>query len=588
MNLSSVGSPHRPQGGTRLLSNAGIGLACVAVMWACGTAPDDGADGLTGTDVAAPTDSTSDADAAVLTDGFALEDAKPDAQTDSAHDPDMDPDSGTDVGEPDVAADGSPDATAPNACADLLQQGGPGPSSLGCEFWPTVLATAVRPVFDFAVVVANPGAVAAQVTVTGPGGVASTAIVAPAAVATVYLPWVDSLKVFEPSSCTAPAGSVASVKALGGAYHLVSTEPVLVYQFNAIEPRSLGGPAGKDWAAACTPQPATECLNGGCYAQSNDASALMPSTSLTGRYRVGGWPGQSMGSYLAVTGTAPGTSVTVTLGSLGGVVAGPGVAATAAGGTLLLALGAGDVVELFANPGDDLSGAVVQADKPVQVMTGSPCTAAPDQAAFCDHVEESVPPAAALGRDYFVPVPTAPTGMPVGHMVRLYGDANGTTLSYAPAAPPGAPTTLNAGQVVDLGQVHVGFRVVGDKPFLVGTLLLSAAVVDPVSYNGDPSQSFPVATEQFTDSYTFFTPGDYASSFADVVAPSGAAVSLDGVPVVGAPTPVGATGFVLYRIPVGGGAHHRVSSTAPIGLQVMGYANASSYLYPGGGRLVPL
>src|SRR3954468_6390582 len=42
---------------------------------------------------------------------------------------------------------------------------------VGCDYWPTVTGNPVEEIFDFAVAVANVGADAANVTVTGPGGV---------------------------------------------------------------------------------------------------------------------------------------------------------------------------------------------------------------------------------------------------------------------------------------------------------------------------------------------------------------------------------------------------------------------------------
>ena len=39
------------------------------------------------------------------------------------------------------------------------------------------------------------------------------------------------------------------MRADGGAYHLVATRPVTVYQFNALEYKGQGGPGGKNWSS---------------------------------------------------------------------------------------------------------------------------------------------------------------------------------------------------------------------------------------------------------------------------------------------------------------------------------------------------
>ena len=480
--------------------------------------------------------------------------------------------SGRDGGMIDAAVVGP---TVPRTCEEAATRS----SYVGCDYWPTVLANEVLPLFDYAVVVANAGTETANITVTGPNGVNRTATVMPDSLATIYLPWVDALK---QGTITAGCAGVpfGSIKVARGAYHLVSTRPVSVYQFNALEYKSVGGPPGRDWTTPCAPGPF--CNGGNCLSHSNDASLLLPSTAMTGNYRVAGQTAQSEGSYFTITGTQDGTTVTVKLGTAGKLVAGAGVPSAPAGGSVMLSLDAGDVAQLFAAKGDDLSGSLVRADKPIQVMTGSPCHTAPDGATFCDHLEESILPAEALGKHYFVTVPTGPNAVAVGHIVRLYGHIDGTHLTYAPATPPGAPATINAGDVVDLGKVGSDFEVKGDQAFIVGTLMLSASLSDPMGSRGDPSQSFPVAVEQYRDNYVFLSPDDYDVSFADVAAPQDASLTLDGMAVAGAPIPIGATGIVVHRLKLKSGAH-RLRATKPVGIQVMGYGNATSYQFPGGG-----
>jgi hypothetical protein len=61
-------------------------------------------------------------------------------------------------------------------------------------------------------------------------------------------------------------------------------------------------------------------------------------------------------------------------------------------------------------------------------------------------------------------------------------------------------------------------------------------------------------------------------------------VTLDDQPLTGTPTPIAGTTWSLVREKLGdgeGGAH-RLVADQKVGLQVMGFGNATSYCYPGG------
>ncbi len=267
-------------------------------------------------------------------------------------------------------------------------------------------------------------------------------------------------------------------------------------------------------------------------------------------------------------------------------MAGTGVTKTLGGGELDLTLDAGDVAELPTDlgAGFDLSGSLLQADQPVQVITGAPCDQVPVGAAACDHLEQSVVPAETLGKDYFIARPTGPTGQPVSQVVRLVGNVDGTTLTYLPSTPKGCPAKLDAGQVVDCGVVASDFEVKGSHEFALATFQLGGSIVDPQGGRGDPSQSVPASVEQYRVKYVFLAPGDYDVSYADVVAPTNASLVLDGAVVQKHATAI-ADGYGVTRVPLSAGASggaHELLATAPVGLQVVGYGEYTSYQYPGG------
>jgi len=502
---------------------------------------------------------------------------------------------------------GGGDTDNPATCAEAADNR----TYVGCEFWPTVNYNPVYTDFDFAVVLANGGGTEATIEVTGPGGFSASDTVPAGGLTTVILPWVAELKGPEFSRVNTSTGrATASVLAPASAYRVTSSVPVTAWQFNPLQYKKpiaeVSGGCGTQFGTM------------DCYSASNDASLLLPTTAMTQAYRVftraglfGGSPGQaytSATSGVAITATADATTVTVQLsptcaagvfsGTGSCLAAGTGVTAAVAGDIVDFTLDAGDVLQLLGEQaaGDslvhaDLSGTVINSTLPVQVIGFNPISNVPD-VPNADHLEETVLPAEVLGTEYVVVPPTSPSGVVKGgHMVRIYGNVDGTMLTYD-TKPTGAPDTIDAGDVVEFGPSLDMFKVTGSASFAVGSFMLGGqlqgdGVCPDFPCSGDPSFSMMVTPQQFRKQYTFLAPVDYDKNYADVLVPDGATVTLDGAPLTGAPTAIGATGWSVVREPLGpgeGGAH-RLESDQPIGLQVMGFGHASSYYYPGGLRL---
>lgn len=498
----------------------------------------------------------------------------------------------------------------PTTCAEAEQAR----SYVGCDYWPTVTSNMVQDIFDFAVAVANVGTEDARVTVTGPGGVNKTVAVAGGSLNQIILPWVPELK------GNTLTGVTASVLAKGSAYHLVSDRPVVVYQFSPLEFRAAGGDPNKDWTKCVKQSP----FAADCYSYTNDASLLLPSTAMTGSYRIMGSygfsrhatpegstkpdPSQALqpgaAPYFVVTGVADGTIVDVKLSAKGKVVAGGGISAAPGGGTITFTLNAGDVAEVVSGMGRDFdfSGSLLSSSKPVQVITGVPCIDFPLDVIACDHVEETVFPAQTLGKHYVVTTPTGPKGNKVGHVVRFYGNADGTTLTYEPSAPPGCPTTLSAGEVVECTEVvRSDFEVTGSSELGVAMFMIGASEADPdatssnfTQMQGDPSQSFAVATEQYRTRYVFLAPIDYKTSYVDVIGEAGTKLEVDGTDLSKELAPITGTGWFGARIELDAGKNdgvHVLVADKPVGIQVIGYGDYTTYMYPGGlnlGAIAPI
>src|SRR6185436_8296973 len=140
-------------------------------------------------------------------------------------------------------------------------------------------------------------------------------------------------------ACTPTVVKLSTVRAPGGAYHLTASVPVTVYQFNAIEYAAKGGPPGKDWSE-CS---GILCSTNGCFSFTNDASLLLPSTAMTGNYRVTGMPSWTDSNadppfnyppYVAITGLSDNTNVTVKLSATASVAGGGGIASAGPGSTV--------------------------------------------------------------------------------------------------------------------------------------------------------------------------------------------------------------------------------------------------------------
>ena len=492
-------------------------------------------------------------------------------------------------------------------------------SYVGCDYWPTVNANNVWSIFDFAVVVSNTGTNLAKITVTGPNAFSRQVDVPAGELKKIYLPWVPALKGPDANTEGTAAPLATSVYATGGAYHLVSSVPVIVSQFNALQYKPVGGegpanldagadaaPTAKDWSTC----PGGKVGTPPCFSYSNDASLLLPSTAMTTNYRIAGFKGWTlpevpnpipffpplrektdvMGTHVAITATQDDTVATIRLAVPGRVLAGgTQIAATNGGGTLTVTLAkAGDVAELVTPIGAqfDLSGTLITTTKPVQVIAGLPCLNVPADKTACDHIEESVLPAETLGKRYIVNTPSGPKGGPVKHWVRFVGNRDNTTLSYTPGKPAKCPATLQAGEVVDCELVTDSFDVTGTQEFAVVSLMVGAAELGTQTEGnrGDPSLTTYASVEQFRTKYLFLAPDDYDVAFVDIVGEQDSAPKVDGTAVPASAFSAIANGLGVFRVRLGAGkaGAHTLESAKPVGIQVVGYGENTSYQYPGG------
>ena len=422
-----------------------------------------------------------------------------------------------------------------------------GQTNLGCDFYPTITLQ-----FDdtngtdheFAVAVANEGDEDAMVLVTQGEATILDTVVPAGAIEVVVLPWVPELT----------EGEGPSALTLEGAYRLRSDRPVGLVQHSPLRP-----------------------------AASNDASLLRPAHTWGTEVVVATWPHLddaqlSIPAFYYVVAQRDGTSVTLSPPSEEfEIVPGGGVEADGTGGALL---DAGDVLQVITAAGD-LSGAIVSADKPIQVIAGHKCTFLPWWAGGCDHIEAALPPTSALATHYIV---APPAEIPDdynhhGHIVHVLASEDQTTVSFEPDQELDG-VLEHAGDFIEVEMGTESFAITSDKPVLVMQYMVGQAAGYGIA---DPSMLLTVAPEQFRREYLFFAPATWGASYADVTAPTGTVVSVDGVEV-DYWFPIADTGYSSAHVQLdnGGDGSHTLVADAPVGLSVYGAQSAGSYWNPGG------
>ena len=456
-------------------------------------------------------------------------------------------------------------------CANL-----PDNSYIGCEYYAVTMSNSQlsQATFPFSISISNTsGAKTANITITGPNNTNISDTILPSQLKEYKPGWVNSL--------SNPGSPGSSILVKGGAYHIKSTEPVTVYQFNP-----------RDYQI------------GGSNSYTNDASLLIPVNAMTGNYYVmagATWDFMNIIQFpgnVDIIATADNTQVTYkTPGGTNTIQVGS-TTLTTTGGTVTL--NHGDVLQIASTGngtaaafGSDQSGATITATAPIEVFGGTDCTNMPATVQYCDHIEEIVFPIETLRTDYLVTLPWNDNAAPE-QWVKIVATAAGTTFTYDPPQA-AAPASLNAGQA---GFFHATqhFHVTANHPFIVGQFMEGQNNFGATCFNtfsqtcGDPASSVAIATAQFRDSYQFVAPETYYENWVNVIAPSGAQVKVDGTLVpANAYVAIGNSGYGVAHVSIPctiqqGNCNpvHVATGNVGFGIEVYGYGAYTSYWYPGG------
>jgi hypothetical protein len=523
--------------------------------------------------------------------------------------------SGFDDAAPCDEASGERCSVASGGCEDLCAAAEAEHSYVGCDYWAVATsnsqlafegqdAEGLCQPFTFAVIVANAEGIPANVTVQSPGREPRMVTVAPSETQTIDLPCSRELK-------GKPKHDLLSVRTTKGAHHITSDVPVTVYQFNPLEFKGTGADGGTE------------------YSYTNDASLLLPTSSMTGNYVAIAQPTllhklipkddtlptvtHSGPGFVAIIGVdAEPTEVEIISSAYTQPTADGSLPALAPGDHQKVTLAQGEVLQLasavpescpdkpdeqipggtitYCHVGNefDLTGTQIIAQGKVSVISGHDCVFLPRNRWACDHLEETMFPVEAWGKEVAVSLSeTVACQAKLPNVVRVLSRSDGNRITFTPAVH--APVTLGQNEFVEL-EFSQDFRVNGSDAILVAQFLLGQ------EYNGrhtsgsfgkgDPSMSLAIPTEQWRKRYPFLTPETYTDNYVNVIARAHQLVLLDGGAVSGF-TPVKGTNLSTARIPIKAG-QHVIESQQPFGIVLYGYAPYTSYMMPGGLDLNPI
>ena len=457
------------------------------------------------------------------------------------------------------------EACAAGRCLSECELEGGKRGYMACDFWAADLpndSTAIDNVFAFAF--SNASGRVATVTITYPWGPIETLDVPVGGIATHALPVPRILsQILEPG-----------VGRYG--FRIQSSAPIAAWMFNPLERYDAS-----DETTVAT----------------NDASLLIPATSLGTNYLAVTWSDQGQFSrppYVTVVATQNATEVVVRTTTTVTMAQSPFIAR--AGEATRVVLNAHETLNLEppGAPGvrRDLTGtSVVSLNHPIAVFSGNRCARVPDEGRFCDHIETQLPPVETWG-DRFVVTKFTDRGGESDYF-RVLATEGDTQLVFDP--PRAAPILVAGGmwQFESKGD----FVLTTSKPVLLAQFMASQNMTRPPgpfgvsgdcpseiggTCQGDPALVLAAPIAQWRRELIFLVPDTYRHQFINIATSAGTEITLDGVPLdMSAAKAIGDSEWQSLVVPVVGG-YHKLIASQPVGVVVYGYDHNISYAYNAG------
>ncbi|RMG96455.1 MAG: hypothetical protein D6705_11260 [Deltaproteobacteria bacterium] len=400
---------------------------------------------------------------------------------------------------------------------------------------------------------------------------------APGEVAILFLSGTQGAAPNCPAPTAVSGDAQVSGTGKGPAFRIGSNVPVVAYQIN---------PYG-----------------GGSVAVTG-ASLLLPTSVWDKSYiAINAYRNDITGPSMNFIAMEDGTTVTMT--PVAAVQGGGGIPSSPANTPFQFTLNRGEHAQITQTA--ELTGSVVNSDKPIGHLGGHPCMRTPYGVAYCDHGEQMIPPVNALGNEYVGVMYRPRGGEPA--IWRIVGVVDGTQLSYSTNV--GGPTTINRGQIAEFitGTPFVVSSQDGDHPFLLFTYMSGSqwSMLANKSH-GDVDYVISIPTDQYLTRYVFFSDPTYPeTNLVFVRRKSGGIfhdVTLDCAGVLTGWQPVGEYEWTRVDLITGNfqdvgncsTGPHEAYSDGPFGLWNWGWGTPNtqtftanvSYGYPGGMNVVPI
>jgi hypothetical protein len=481
------------------------------------------------------------------------------------------------------------DSCANAVCVDACDAAAANKSSIGCDYY-AVNPDSVEPGQCFAAYVANTSSTPLSISVDlggtsmpidgfarVPSGTGQSITYAPLAndmlmpnqVAILFLADAGGITACPTGITPALSTTAANITGTGygSAFHITTSEPAVMYD---IYPYGGG-------ASAVT-----------------SATLLLPTTVWDVNYvAADAYSGDAGSPFVEIVGTMDNTMVTVT--PTAAIVGGTGVAAAGAGIATQYTVSTGQVLQFEQTA--ELIGSVITSSAPVGVWGGATCMDVTSAFGACDTAHQEIPPVKSMG-DHYAAVRyrnrfpnTGEESVPW----RIVGAVDGTTLTYSPSTPAGAPTTLMQGQMVEFdspGEFVVQSQG-SDNPFYMAAYMSGCEAVSASDDDcrGDPEYVNIVPPEQYLSQYTFFTDPTYPETnlvlTREQVNGTFADVNLDCVGTVTGWMPLDTADDMEYtRVDLATGDFtavgncnnglHVATSPQPFGLVVWGWGTAAT------------
>ena len=295
-----------------------------------------------------------------------------------------------------------------------------------------------------------------------------------------------------------------------------------------------------------------------------DAFLGLPITADGKRYRVVDYAGWT-GGLMSVVSTEDNTSVYIQPTADMGI------------DPFTIKLSLGEVYEWEASGGVNLTGTVVESDKPISVFAGNRCTFVPTDVWACDHIIEQMMPTNTWGKTFV----TYPLYGRTQDTFRIVADLDGTEVTINKES--GTETqNLSAGEFWEF--------LSGEPMAITSNLPIEVAQYSNGSMFDDTDTDpfmvlVPPYEQGFTDS-VFATPLDDFTNYVNITAPTAniGDILLDGDPVPSDQwQAIPNSDYSGVAVPIEAG-NHRISSPVPLQTIVYGFAWCDSYGYPGGLR----